>query len=238
MKRHRGSFPRNLIGCRNVLLIALMASGCTHTQLILSGIDLGKKGAPVRITQRSKVALLFRTDRMDSTKVRVGDRFECAWTKVVETDGNHLLLTSKRWKTVADIPDTYLHTREVLVTARHPKYDRPTVRIPLSAVQEISVLSKHRHLPDLGARKGGIPKWALQGASTGFVTLLTYLAQLAGDEVESEDALAVGIFGAMAGSVLNTGYRLFRPEVEHISSVYRRSGGEMWEHKDDVSLER
>ena len=85
---------------------------------------------------------MFRTDKVDSTKVSYG--FERAQVRVVESDGRHLLLKSKQWKTVTDVPSTYLQVKDVYVTARHPKHDCPTVRIPLSAVEEISVYTKQR----------------------------------------------------------------------------------------------
>jgi hypothetical protein len=234
MKRCERGSPGNLQWCRNLLLAGLMISGCAHTQLRLPGADQGEKGEAVRVTQRSKVALLFHTDRVDSTKVRVGDTFECAWVNVVESDRNHLLLKSKQWNTVTDIPATYLQTKEIFVTSRHPKFDRPTVRIPLSAVKEIWVLSERRHGPDLSARWGSVGKWALKGASVGFVSLLTLLSE----EVDSEDALVVGVIGALGGATLNTGYHLFRPEEEKIRSIYRRSGNERWEYVGDIDLER
>jgi len=234
MKRCERGSPGNRQWYRALLLAGLMLSGCAHTQLMLPGAAQGEKGQTVGVTQRSQVALLFQTDRVDSTKVRVGDSFEYAWVNVVESDSNHLLLKSKQWNTVTDIPATYLQTKEIFVTSRHPKFDRPTVRIPLSAVKEIWVLSERRHVPDLNARWGSVGKWALKGASMGFVGLLTLLSE----EVDSEEALVVGVIGALGGATLNTGYRLFRPEVEKVRSIYRRSGNERWEYVGDVGLER
>lgn len=218
--------------CHALVLISAMVSGCAHTQLSIYGAGEGAERYPVRITQRSPVSLLFRTDKVDSTKVSLGDGFERAQVRVVESDGRHLLLKSKQWKTVTDVPSTYLQVKDVFVTARHPKHDCPTVRIPLSAVQEVSLYSKQRHLPDLGSRGGSVPKWALKGASFGFVTLLTFLAESDGHDVSSEDALRVGVIGALGGAVLNTGYHLFRPEVELSIRTYRSSTGDRWEYPE------
>jgi len=217
--------------CYALVLISATVSGCAHTQLSIygAGEEAGKR--PVRITQRSSVSLLFRTDQVDSTKVSSGDGYERAQVRVVESDGRHLTLKSKQWKTVTDVPSTYLKVKEVFVTSRHAKYDCPTVRIPLSAVEEISLHTKHRHLPDLGSRGGSVTRWALKGATFGFVTLLSSIAGL--DEVSSEDALKIGVVGALGGAVLNTGYHLLRPEVELSVRTYRSDSGDRWEYRED-----
>ena len=138
--------------CHALLLISAMVSGCAHTQLSIYGAGEGAEKRPVRITQRSSVSLLFRTDKVDSTKVSTGDGYEGAQVRVMESDGRHLLLKSKQWKTVTDVPSTYLKVKDVYVTARHAKYNCPTVRIPWSAVEAISLYTKQRHLPDLASR--------------------------------------------------------------------------------------
>lgn len=218
--------------CYSLVLVSAMVSGCAHTQLAIYGAGEGAESRPVRITQRSPVSLLFRTDRVDSTKVPAGNGFERAQVRVLESDGRHLLLKSKQWKTVTDVPSTYLQMKDVFVASRHPKYDCPTVRIPSSAVEEISLYTKQRRLPDLGSRGGSVPKWALKGASFGFVTLLTFLAESEFADVSSEDALKVGVVGALGGAVLNTGYHLFRPEVELSIRTYRSSSGDRWEYPE------
>lgn len=218
--------------CHALVLIAVMVSGCAHTQLSIYGAGEGAENHPVRVTQRSPVSLLFRTDRVDSTKISLGDGFERAQVRILESDGSHLLLKSKQWKTVTDVPSTYLKVKDVYVTARHAKYNCPTVRIPLSAVEEISLYTNHRHLPDLGSRGGSVPRWALKGASFGFVTLLTFLAESGLEDVSSEDALKVGVVGALGGAILNTGYHLLRPEVELFVRNYRSNSGDRWEYRE------
>lgn len=221
-----------------VVAVAVLWVGCAQTQLTIHGSGFRDDEKPIRVTSRTKLSLVFGTDNLDSTKVRSGDGYAAAPVNIVEVDADHLLAKSDKWPSVSDVPASYLKNPGVFVTARHFKYGRPTVRIPLSAVQEIIVTEKQYHPPAVLIRLPVVPKWIGQGAAIGMAAVLGVLLpedhyefyRVDKYDLDSDDALAAATVGVIGGATLNTLGRLLWPEIEYGRQSYSVNRGNWWTH--------
>lgn len=111
---------------------------------------------------------------VDSTCADVDGESRLTTVQVLDADREYLLLASSNWKSMQQIPRRYLSLQGLRVASLNATYNRPTVAIPLAAIEEIRLRDRDLRLPPLATRLRQAPRWCLQGATVGFAAVIAF----------------------------------------------------------------
>ena len=216
-----------------VSMSILLCMGCSHSRLVLHDPAQGGSAEDRRfeVSSKDRLSILFRVD---------GGIHGIDTVNAVAAEGRHLLLSSEEWKTVRQIPRRYLSMSGLRVRSPNSAHDRPTVAVPLAAIEKIRVEKKDLRWPSVLERMGQAPRWFLQGAVGGFTVVGSiFLGDRwkrdpeepvpwgrfnPWDPDERELLMALSAVGGVAGAVLYPVGRLFWPESRKTYRSYRATG--------------
>ena len=213
----------------------LLCMGCSHSRFVLQDPAHGgaAEGRRVGVSSKDRLSILFRAD---------GEVHGIDTVNAVGAEGHHLLVSSEEWKTVREIPRRYLSIGGLRVRSPNSDHERPTVAVPLAAIEEIRIEDRDLRWPSVLERMGQAPRWFLQGAVGGFTVVGSiFLGDRwkrdpeepvpwgrfnPWDPDEREVLMALSAVGGVAGAVLYPVGRLFWPESRKTYRSYRtRSQG-------------